>query len=90
MNRIQQLFSSRREDILNIYFTAGFPGLQDTEQIILSLEAAGADLIELVIEMRTPSSAPINFCISPCLNSRLKIQKSSDHRHVRGFRSYCP
>lgn len=33
--------------LLNIYFTAGFPRLEDTARIALALQAAGADLIEI-------------------------------------------
>jgi len=34
MNRIQRLFSEKDRDILNIYFTAGYPALDDTGRII--------------------------------------------------------
>ena len=54
MNRVQQLFAQKQKDILNIYFTAGFPGLNDTERIILSLEKAGADLIEVGMPYSDP------------------------------------
>ena len=49
MNRIDQLFQQRTEPVLNIYFTAGFPALDDTRTILKSLEKAGADLIEIGI-----------------------------------------
>jgi tryptophan synthase alpha chain len=54
MSRIQQLFQHKKENILNIYFTAGFPHLDATEQIILSLEEAGADLIEVGMPYSDP------------------------------------
>ncbi len=54
MNRIQQLFQNKQEDILNIYFTAGYPNLQDTEKIILALEQGGADLIEIGMPYSDP------------------------------------
>lgn len=54
MQRIQQLFERRQEQILNIYFTAGYPGLHDTEKIILSLEEAGVDLIEVGMPYSDP------------------------------------
>lgn len=54
MNRIQQLFQNKKENILNIYFTAGFPKLQDTENIILALEKGGADLIEIGMPYSDP------------------------------------
>ncbi len=54
MNRIEKLFAERQKDILNIYFTAGYPGLNDTETIILSLEKAGVDLIEIGMPYSDP------------------------------------
>lgn len=54
MNRIEQLFKHKEKDILNIYFTAGYPNLNDTETIILELEKAGADLIEIGMPYSDP------------------------------------
>jgi tryptophan synthase alpha chain len=34
-NRIIELFENKKENILNIYFTAGFPDLQDTVKIVV-------------------------------------------------------
>ena len=54
MSRLQQLFEHKKKDILNIYFTAGYPGLHDTETIILALEEAGVDLIEVGMPYSDP------------------------------------
>jgi tryptophan synthase alpha chain len=54
MNRINQLFQNKKNNILNIYFTAGYPTLQSTEAIILELEKSGADLIELGMPYSDP------------------------------------
>ena len=54
MNRIQELFKNKEKNICNIYFTAGFPKLDDTEKIILTLEKAGADLIEIGMPYSDP------------------------------------
>ncbi|MCU0415680.1 MAG: tryptophan synthase subunit alpha [Cytophagaceae bacterium] len=53
-NRIIQLFENKKENILNIYFTAGFPHLEDTVPIIKSLAAAGVDLIEIGMPYSDP------------------------------------
>jgi tryptophan synthase alpha chain len=34
MNRIDRLFETGKKNILSIYFTAGFPHLNDTVEII--------------------------------------------------------
>lgn len=54
MNRIEQLFQQKREGVLNIYFTAGYPGLTDTQPIIQALEEAGVDLIEVGMPYSDP------------------------------------
>jgi len=47
MNRITQLFKEKKNNILSIYYTAGFPGIGDTVAIAEALEAAGADMLEI-------------------------------------------
>ncbi|MEL7021753.1 MAG: tryptophan synthase subunit alpha [Bacteroidota bacterium] len=54
MNRIQHLFQNKKSDILNIYFTAGYPQLDDTVTIITSLADAGVDLIEIGMPYSDP------------------------------------
>ncbi len=56
MNRLVNYFSNKnpQDSTLNIYFTAGYPQLNDTLPTILSLEKAGADIIELGIPFSDP------------------------------------
>jgi tryptophan synthase alpha chain len=54
MNQIQKLFSEKEKKILSIYFTAGFPELDDTQKILNSLSNAGADLIEIGMPYSDP------------------------------------
>ena len=54
MNRIKQLFDQKKKDILSIYFTAGYPQLNDTCGIISQLEDNGIDLIEIGIPFSDP------------------------------------
>nr|HMQ60695.1 tryptophan synthase subunit alpha [Flavilitoribacter sp.] len=53
-NRIRQLFDRKKENILNIYFTAGFPRLDDTGDIITALGDAGVDLVEIGMPYSDP------------------------------------
>jgi len=53
MNRINQLLSSK-DHILSIYFTAGYPALEDTVLIMKTLENTGADLIEIGVPFSDP------------------------------------
>jgi tryptophan synthase alpha chain len=53
-NRITALFQSDKKDLLSIYFTAGFPALNDTVTIIETLEQNGVDMIEIGIPFSDP------------------------------------
>jgi tryptophan synthase alpha chain len=53
MTRIKELFE-RKKEILSVYFTAGFPALDDTRLIIESLVSSGADMIEIGIPFSDP------------------------------------
>jgi tryptophan synthase alpha chain len=54
MNRINQLFEKKRENILSVYFTAGFPKLNDTIPTIEILQSNGVDLIEIGVPFSDP------------------------------------
>lgn len=49
MNRIDELFRRKKNNVLSIYFTAGFPQLDDTRTILDELQNAGADMVEIGI-----------------------------------------
>ena len=53
-NRITQLFSATNSNILNVYYTAGFPELNDTTLILEALQEAGADLVEIGMPYSDP------------------------------------
>ena len=55
-NRINQLFETKQNNILSVYFTAGFPRLGDTAEIITLLEKNGADVIEIGIPFSDPTA----------------------------------
>lgn len=54
MNKLQQKLNDKKENLLTIYFTAGYPQLNDTGTIIKELEAAGADLVEVGMPFSDP------------------------------------
>lgn len=54
MNRIDQTFEDKGSDLLNVYFTAGYPELGDTLRIATALDQNGADLIEIGIPFSDP------------------------------------
>jgi tryptophan synthase alpha chain len=54
MNRISQLFVEKQNDILNIYFTAGYPTLKDTRTVLKAIQDAGADMVEIGMPYSDP------------------------------------
>ncbi len=54
MNRIEKLFQFKKQNILSIYFTAGFPALNDTLRTIQELDKAGVDMIEIGMPFSDP------------------------------------
>ncbi len=54
INRIEQLFGKKKEKILSVYFSAGFPNLEDTPKIMKYLQDSGADIIEVGIPFSDP------------------------------------
>ena len=53
MNRIQQKIKEDKK-LLSIYFTAGYPNLDDTVAIIQDLEKCGVDMIEIGLPFSDP------------------------------------
>jgi len=54
MNRINYLFENKKKNILSVYFTAGFPKLEDTIPILKCLQANGVDLVEIGVPFSDP------------------------------------
>jgi len=54
MNRINKLFQKKNEGVLSVYFTAGYPNLDDTVPVIQELVKNGVDLIEIGMPFSDP------------------------------------
>ena len=54
MNSIQKLFQKKDENLLSIYFTCGFPKLDDTTKVISVLEESNVDFIEVGLPYSDP------------------------------------
>ncbi len=54
MNRINKLFAAKSENVLSVYFTAGFPKLEDTLPVLKSLQENGVDLVEIGVPFSDP------------------------------------
>jgi tryptophan synthase alpha chain len=87
MSRIQELFGQKKNYILNIYCTAGFPRYESTLEVMDALQMYGADLIELGIPYSDPlADGPvIQHSGSIALANGMSIE--SLFRQLKGFRS---
>ena len=54
MNRLKTLLNNKRQNLLSVYFTAGFPQLDSTVGIIDALCSRGVDMIEIGIPFSDP------------------------------------
>ena len=54
MNRIDKLFEKKKENILSVYFTAGYPNPDDTLKVINTLEKHGVELLEIGVPFSDP------------------------------------
>jgi tryptophan synthase alpha chain len=53
-NRIEEMMKSGKKDLLTVYFTAGFPELEDTRSILRALQDSGADMVEIGLPYSDP------------------------------------
>ena len=54
MNKLTSLFNTKQQNLCSVFFTAGFPKLNETEIIIKSLESSGVDFIEVGLPYSDP------------------------------------
>ncbi|MDR0699605.1 MAG: tryptophan synthase subunit alpha [Tannerella sp.] len=53
-NRITTLFKTKKKDILSVYFCAGYPEVDNTADVIRTLERNGVDMLEIGIPFSDP------------------------------------
>lgn len=86
MNRITTLFQNRDKKILSLYFTAGYPKLDQTLEILKSIESAGGDLVEIGMPFSDPlADGPVIQASSQqALKNGMSLQKL--FKQLKGFR----
>jgi tryptophan synthase alpha chain len=92
MSRIKELFDRKKNNVLNVYCTAGYPQLNSTVPVMKALQDSGADMIELGMPYSDPlADGPIIQASSTqALANGMTIAKLFDQ--LRGFRQqvYVP
>jgi len=54
MNKLDQLFKHKKQNLLSVYFTAGYPEQNDTGRVAAQLDKAGVDFIEIGFPFSDP------------------------------------
>ncbi|HVZ98192.1 MAG TPA: tryptophan synthase subunit alpha [Chitinophagaceae bacterium] len=87
MNRIEKLFRHKKNNVLSIYFTAGFPRLGDTINVLNALQNSGTDIVELGIPYSDPlADGPvIQHSSAVALQNGITIKKIFEQ--LRDFRN---
>ncbi|MBO4805330.1 MAG: tryptophan synthase subunit alpha [Paludibacteraceae bacterium] len=77
MNRINQLFKSKPTNLLSLYFCAGAPKLENTAEVIKTLEKKGINMIEIGIPFSDPmADGPIiQSAASKALKNGMSLKK---------------
>lgn len=88
MNRLDKLFSDNPSHVLSIYYTAGFPELNDTLRIAKELEDAGVNMLEIGIPFSDPlADGPViqessTAAIHNGMNIETLFKQIKDLRHT--------
>ncbi len=53
-NKLTQLFQEKNKNLLNVYFTAGYPKKESTAEVLLALQNSGVDMIEVGMPYSDP------------------------------------
>lgn len=92
MNRIETLFQTKQQNILNVYCTAGYPLPGSTLEVMLALQEGGADMIELGMPYSDPlADGPvIQQSSAVAIQNGMTIQKMFDQLLDFRHKVYLP
>jgi tryptophan synthase alpha chain len=90
MNRLKELFQRKKNKVLNVYCTAGFPHFESTLTVMKALQENGADTIELGMPYSDPlADGPvIQASGAKALQNGMTIEKLFAQLH--GIRNSSP
>lgn len=86
MNRINKLFEEKKQNLLSIYFCAGYPTFDGTADVLRSLAGHGIDMVEIGIPFSDPmADGPvIQHAATQALRNGMTLTKLFDQlRDIR-------
>ena len=87
MNRIDQLFREKKTGILSVYFTAGYPALNDTRTVLRALQAKGVDMVEIGIPFSDPMADGVVIQAAATQALRNGMSQKRLFEQLKGVRS---
>lgn len=90
MNRLEKLFAKKNNNLLSVFFTAGYPSLHSTIPLLKALYKGGVDLVEIGIPFSDPlADGPvIQASSSKALSNGMNLKLLLDQ--VKEARSFIP
>src|SRR5678816_872211 len=88
MDRIKNLFQKKKQQVLNVYCTAGYPQLNSTIEVMKALQENGADIIELGMPYSDPlADGPViqqssSIALANGMSIRKLFEQLKDFRKV--------
>ncbi|MBC7848133.1 MAG: tryptophan synthase subunit alpha [Chitinophagaceae bacterium] len=83
MDRIHDMFEAKKQRVLNVYCTAGYPQVENTLDVMVALQEAGVDMIEIGMPYSDPlADGPvIQQSGSVALSNGMTIEKLFSQLH---------
>lgn len=83
MSKLNKLFEQKSENLLSVYFSSGFPELNDTTKIIEGLSANGVDFIEVGLPYSDPMAdgPTIQYSSSVALDNGINLDLIFEQLH---------
>lgn len=76
MNKIISLFEHKKQNILSLFFTAGYPQINSTQKILAAIQKSNADMVEIGIPFSDPVADGKTIQDSSCvaLNNGMSLE----------------
>ena len=80
MSLLNNVLNTKQDKLCSVFFSAGFPGLNDTKKIIQDLDTNGVDFIEVGLPYSDPMAdgETIQYSSAVALKNGINLRKIVD------------